>query len=77
MLEYRVTDVDGSVRVYRGLNAARSGMFAPGRLVVLAWFEGDYEAWVVDGSVGILELRRYYDTEWPGHPVEFTVAEVK
>lgn len=46
------------------------------RMVVIAWFDGEPDLWLVEDAAGLKELRRYYTDEWgPERPIPFTILK--
>lgn len=61
MLKFKV-QLPGQVTItYTGFRPfAKPRQLIEGRVIVIAWVEGDTEIWVVEGEAGITELRRFY-----------------
>jgi hypothetical protein len=82
-VEYKViahTMTGTTERTYRGFQpmAANRTTLKPGTLMVVAWFDGQPDTWLVDGEDGIKELRRYYVADWgPDRDIPFDVWEMK
>lgn len=49
-----------------------------GRQLVIAWFDGDADLWLVESVDGFNALRAYYDDEWgPGRTTFQSFIEVQ
>ena len=45
----------------------------PATLMVIAWFDGEPDMWLVDGEDGIKALREYYKADWGDRDIPFDV----
>lgn len=44
-----------------------------GILVVIVWFDGEPELWVVEGADGLSQLVKFYRAEWGDREIPLTV----
>jgi hypothetical protein len=47
-----------------------------GEFIVVAWFDGEPDLWLVSGEAGLKELRNFYTREWGNRDVPFTISTV-
>lgn len=70
-MRYTITDEHGDVtREYQGFTrytGATCLALHPGAQLVVAWFDGEADLWLVLGTEGEQALQRYYEDDWgPG-----------
>jgi hypothetical protein len=71
--------IDGTTtRVYEGIYdiSLKEASENPALLLVVAWFDGEPDLWLVDNTGAALEeLKRYYRDDWGDRDVPMTVYQ--
>ena len=62
-----------STRTYVGFSRLLRSELKPGSKVVIAWFDGEPELWMVEDEEGLQALRNYYRDDWGDREIPFTV----
>lgn len=71
-MQFTVDDV-----VYSGFqSASRQNSIKPDNILVIAWFDGEPELWVVENATGVENLRQMYHNTWGDRDIPMTFARV-
>lgn len=69
----RITESGGKMveKVYTGFQRVDRTTLTKTSMLVVAWFDGEPELWLVDGQAGVEQLRKFYRDEWGDRMIPF------